>query len=97
VARQSASPGASRPGTIVSGLNRKPSQGIRYRLADNLTRLRKARGYTQEELARVCGFQKSYIGNVEQGTVNISLANLEALAAGLGCFETDLLNRGGPP
>jgi transcriptional regulator with XRE-family HTH domain len=89
--------GASLPGTTVSALNRKASQGIRYRLADNLTKLRKARGYTEEELARICGFQKSYIGNVEQGRVNITLANLETLATGLGCFETDLLNRGGPP
>jgi hypothetical protein len=58
-ARQSASLFASRPGTTVSALNRKASQGIRCRLADNLARLRKARGYTQEELARICGFQKA--------------------------------------
>jgi transcriptional regulator with XRE-family HTH domain len=74
-------------------MNRKPSREIRYRLGDNLKRLRKARGYTQEALGSVCGFHKNYISNVEQGAVNISLANLEGLATGLGCFESDLLSR----
>jgi transcriptional regulator with XRE-family HTH domain len=75
----------------VSQLNRKASQGIRYRLADNLKRHRKARGYTQERLAKLCRCTKTYISHIERGTVNISLANLEALAYGLGCAEEDLL------
>ena len=75
----------------VSTPNRKASQHIRYRLADNVVRLRHARGFTQRELAEQCGMSPSYIGDVEQGTVNITLANLEALAAGLRCAEADLL------
>jgi transcriptional regulator with XRE-family HTH domain len=71
--------------------NRAASQGIRYRLADNIKRLRHARGYTQKELAEVCQFHKNYVSNVEQGTVNISLANLEAFAAALVCREWELL------
>jgi transcriptional regulator with XRE-family HTH domain len=69
---------------------RKASPEILWRLASNCLRLRKARGYTQHELARQCGFSKSYIGDVEQGTVNITLANLEALASGLDCSLYDL-------
>jgi transcriptional regulator with XRE-family HTH domain len=75
----------------VSTPNRKASQHIRYRLADNVARLRRARGYTQKELAEQCDMSPSYIGDVEQGNVNITLANLEALAAGLNCSEADLL------
>jgi transcriptional regulator with XRE-family HTH domain len=75
----------------VSTPNRKASQRIRYRLADNVVRLRHARGFTQRELAEQCGMSPSYIGDVEQGTVNITLANLEALAAGLNCGGADLL------
>lgn len=71
--------------------NRKASQHIRYRLAGNVVRLRRARGFTQMELAAECGMSPGYIGDVEQGTVNITLANLEALAAGLRCAEADLL------
>jgi transcriptional regulator with XRE-family HTH domain len=73
--------------------NRKASPEILWRLSTNLKRLREARGYTQKELGRLCGLSKTYIGNVEQGTVNISLANLEALANGLDCTAEDLLRR----
>ena len=71
--------------------HRKPSAEILRLLATNLKKLRKARGYTQEVLARHCGFPASYIGDIEQETVNITLANLEALSAGLNCAEADLL------
>ncbi len=59
----------------------------------NLKRLRAARGYTQHALAEICGYSKSYISNVEQGTVNISLANLENIADGLNCPAEDPLRR----
>jgi transcriptional regulator with XRE-family HTH domain len=71
--------------------NRKASQWIRYRLASNVGKLRQVHGYTQEELAAHCCMHKSYIGNVEQGTINITLSSLEALATGLACTEWELL------
>jgi len=74
-------------------VNRAPSQALRLRLADNLKALRKARGYRQKDLAERIGVHKTFIGNIEQGTVNATLATLEALANGLGCFEEDLLRR----
>jgi transcriptional regulator with XRE-family HTH domain len=58
-----------------------------------LKRFRELRGYTQSALADLCDLHKSYVSNVERGTVNISLANLEALAAGLGCAEYELLQK----
>lgn len=73
--------------------NRKPSSELRCRLADNLKRFRRLRGYTQEQLATHSGLTRNYISNVEQATVNISLANLEALAQGLRCGEDELLRR----
>jgi transcriptional regulator with XRE-family HTH domain len=75
----------------MSPANRKASREIRNRLASNLKRLREARGLTQDELAALSRLHKNYISNVEQATVNITLANLEALAAGLGCTEEELL------
>jgi DNA-binding XRE family transcriptional regulator len=85
----------SLPNTKMGNQNRKASPEIRWRLSTNLRRLRKARGYTQRQLAKLCGFSTSYIGNVEQGSVNITLANLETLAKGLNCAAEDLLRR--PP
>ena len=71
--------------------NRKASLEILWLLATNLKRLRKARGYTQHDLARRCGFLPGYIGDIERETVNITLANLEALAMGLNCSAAELL------
>jgi transcriptional regulator with XRE-family HTH domain len=72
-------------------MSRQASIEIRHRLGDNLRMLRGLRGYTQEGLAKVCRLTKNYISNVERATVNLTLANLEALAAGLGCTEEELL------
>ena len=72
--------------------NRKAGSEVLWRLSTNLRRLRKARGYTQRALAKICGFRTSYIGNVEQGVVNITLANLETLAIALMCDEEDLVS-----
>jgi len=71
--------------------NRRASPELLRRLSINLKRLRKERGYTQERLAKICGFTANYISNVEQETVNISLSNLEALTIGLGCGFDELL------
>jgi transcriptional regulator with XRE-family HTH domain len=79
----------------MANMNRKASAEILGILSANMKRLREARGFTQEDLGRICGFHKNYVSNVEQAVVNITLANLEALAKGLGCTEGDLLRR--PP
>ena len=77
--------------------NRQPSPEMLGRLAVNLRRLRRERGYTQERLGKLSGLAKNYISNVEQSTVNVTLANLEALAKGLNCREADLLTEGNEP
>jgi len=83
---------SEKPEAVKSpGTNRKPSLEIRCRLADNLQRFRRRRNYTQQQLAKYCGFQKNYVSNVEQAAVNITLANLEQLARGLRCGEDELL------
>ena len=74
---------------------RTPSQEIRHRLANNLKNLRKVRGYSQKDVARRTGLNKGYVSKVEHERMNVSLANLEALAKGLGCTEEDLVRR--PP
>jgi transcriptional regulator with XRE-family HTH domain len=70
--------------------NRKASPEILWVLATNLKRLRKARGYTQVELARRSGIPNRYISSIEQELKNVSVANLEALARGLDCLLVDL-------
>jgi transcriptional regulator with XRE-family HTH domain len=74
-------------------MNRKASAEILAILSANMRRFREARGLTQGGLAELCGFHRNYVSNIEQATVNITLANLEALARGLGCTEVELLRR----
>lgn len=56
-------------------------QGV---IAANVRRLRTARGLSQEGLAHVCGYRRTYVGGIERGERNISIGTLEALAGALG-------------
>jgi transcriptional regulator with XRE-family HTH domain len=57
--------------------------GLQKTIAENIKQLRLARGLSQEALAYVCGYHRTYVGMVERGERNISIATLEALAAAL--------------
>lgn len=45
--------------------------------------LRKARGWSQEQLSLESGLARSYLGGVERGQRNISLVNIYRLAESL--------------
>lgn len=44
---------------------------------------REGLGLTQEDLAAVAGIHRTYLSDVERGTRNVSLVNVERLAAAL--------------
>jgi transcriptional regulator with XRE-family HTH domain len=60
-------------------------------LATNLRERRLHAGLTQEALADATGLHRTYIGAVERQERNISIRNLERLAAALGVAAADLL------
>jgi transcriptional regulator with XRE-family HTH domain len=57
-----------------------------------LASLRKARGWSQEELALESAMARSYLGGVERGQRNISLLNICRLAETLALPPSELLN-----
>lgn len=64
-------------------------------LAAEFGRLVRARrhkaGLSQDELALVAGIDRSYIGRIERGEVNVTLEKIFLIAAALKCKPAQLL------
>lgn len=46
------------------------------RFGENVRRLRKERGYSQEAFGDACGIDRSYMGGIERGEHNLALVNI---------------------
>ena len=60
-------------------------------LAENLIRLRKKKGWSQEYLALEAGLHRTFVAHVERQARNISLDNIERLAFALDVPTYQLL------
>lgn len=56
--------------------------------------LREAQGWSQERLAEHSNLNRSYVGEIERGSVIASLATVEKLASALGVAASGLVVRG---
>ena len=63
---------------------------IRKRFGTRLRQLRTERGWSQEAFADLAKLHRTYIGHVERGEQNISLQNIERVAATLGISLAEL-------
>lgn len=73
-----------RHGRIVALMaKRRGSADIFERFGDALRARREALGLTQEALAEAAAIHRTYLSDVERGTRNVSLLNIERLAAAL--------------
>ncbi|MFC0212888.1 helix-turn-helix domain-containing protein [Paenibacillus chartarius] len=59
-------------------------------VGERIRNLRKAKGWTQEQLAEAATLHYSYIGGVERGDRNISLETLEKIINALNVPPTEL-------
>ncbi|MBC7193730.1 MULTISPECIES: helix-turn-helix transcriptional regulator [Marinobacter] len=57
----------------------------------NLRAIRKSKGFSQERLAHEAGVDRSYLGKVERGEVNITIEKIYLLAEQLQCAPSDLV------
>jgi transcriptional regulator with XRE-family HTH domain len=63
----------------------------RRRISENVRRLRKERGLSQEEMAELADFHRTYVSQLERCITNISVDGLERLSFALGVDICDLL------
>ena len=70
----------------------KPS--ARRIFAENLRKARLAKELSQEDLAELAGLHRTYVGSVERAERNVSIDNMERLAAAAGVSLPSLLQEG---
>jgi transcriptional regulator with XRE-family HTH domain len=70
---------------------RPPARRI---FAENLRKARLAKGLSQEGLAELANLHRTYVGSVERGERNVSIDNMERLAAAVGVALPSLLQDG---
>lgn len=69
----------------------KPDSGHLRAFGARVRALRERAGVSQEALADRAGLHRTYVGSVERGERNISLANIHRLADALGVAPAELL------
>jgi len=63
--------------------NRRAGPDIRERFGFAVKVRREELGLTQEDLAEKAGIHRTYLSDIERGTRNVSLVNIERVAAAL--------------
>ena len=71
--------------------NKKNQFTARQRLATQLKIHRKSAGISQEGLADLAGLHHTYVGGIERSERNVSIDNIEKLAAALKTDIVELL------
>lgn len=75
----------------MSTVYSQQEQKILQKLGTRLRELRKETGLSQEDFARKCGLDRTYISDVERGERNISVLNIYKIAKALKKTAASLL------
>lgn len=65
---------------------------VRHRLAANMKRLRKERGWSQETLADEAGLDRTYISGIERVVRNPTVTVIDRVSVALECRLSELLD-----
>ena len=60
-------------------------------IGKNIARIRKQKGLTQEDLCGMAQIDRSYLSEIENGKMNVTIKALVTIAAALGCHLADLI------
>lgn len=72
---------------------RRGPADIRERFGDAVRRRREELGLTQEDLADKAEIHRTYLSDIERGSRNVSLINIEHLATALDLSIAELFQR----
>jgi len=64
---------------------------MRKLVGRNFSRLRREKGFTQEQFAEASGFTQQYVSDLERGKRNPTVVTLFELASALGVNHVDLV------
>lgn len=67
-------------------------QGITKKFGNAVRKKRLSLGYTQQEISKLAGMNRSFLSEVERGMTTISLERAEKLSQALGSNLIDLLS-----
>jgi transcriptional regulator with XRE-family HTH domain len=70
---------------------KKARAGVRERFGDAVRARREELELTQEALAGLAGIHRTYLSDIERGTRNVSLINIEKLAGALSTTMAELM------
>jgi transcriptional regulator with XRE-family HTH domain len=70
----------------------RQNKTIQQKFGNRVRKLRKGKGWSQEEFADECGLHRTYIGAIERGERNVSLNNIHAIAKALGISVKELFD-----
>ena len=77
--------------------SRRKKPSLRHHLAVRVRQLRKARRWSQQDLAALSGLHRTGISLIERARCNVTLDSMERLADAFDVPTTDLLNAANSP
>ena len=66
-------------------------QDLAKQIGANIRKVRKEKNISQDGLALLCGLDRSYMGRIERGEVNLTVEKLYLIAKPLECSAASLL------
>lgn len=64
---------------------------VQVQFGEKVRTVRQERGISQEKLAELAGLHRTYVSSIERGERNVSLVNIQRLAAALGVAMAQLM------
>lgn len=75
--------------------DKKAKKEVSNKIGLTFRTIREKKGYSQEELADLCGLHRTYMGSLERGESNVTVFNLIRVAEKLNIKASEILEKAG--